>query len=116
MIEYRLKLHGMPVGWQTGSTSGSPAAVRRQQLSGPYRLWHHTHTFEPHGEGTLMRDIVRYALRCGRSARWRMPLVRRDLERIFDFRRDSVGALLALTSTALDPASSYDASESKVTA
>ena len=44
--------------------------------------------------GTRMRDVVRYALPLrglGRLAR--ALLVRRDLERIFNFRRDAVAAL-----------------------
>jgi len=35
------------------------------QVKGPYRLWHHTHDFEPMGAGTLMRDTVRYRLHAG---------------------------------------------------
>ena len=43
---------------------------------------------------TLMRDTVRYALPLWPLGELALPLVRRDLRRIFDFRRDSVGALL----------------------
>jgi ligand-binding SRPBCC domain-containing protein len=62
------------------------------QISGPYRMWHHTHDFEPApGGGTLMRDTVRYALPLGALGELaHRLLVRRDLERIFDFRRDAV--------------------------
>ena len=36
------------------------------QLTGPYRLWHHTHEFRPHPDGgTVMTDTVRYALPYG---------------------------------------------------
>ena len=42
------------------------------QLSGPYRLWHHTHEFRPHPDGgTLMTDTVRYALPFGPLGPWR---------------------------------------------
>ena len=41
-----------------------------------------------------MRDVVRYALPAWPLGELARPLVRRDLERIFDFRRDSVGSLL----------------------
>jgi ligand-binding SRPBCC domain-containing protein len=61
------------------------------QLSGPYRLWHHTHEFEPDGAGgTIMRDTVRYAMPFWPLGELAMPLVRRDLDRIFDFRREEV--------------------------
>ena len=96
IIQYRLKLHGLPVDWLTRIDEWEPG-VRfvDQQLLGPYRLWHHTHTFEPRGEGTLMRDTVRYALPLWPLGELALPLVRRDLRRIFDFRRDRVGALLS---------------------
>ena len=62
-----------------------------EQVRGPYALWHHTHTFEPHAEGTLMRDRVRYRLPLGLAgAVAHLAFVRRDLEQIFDFRRDEV--------------------------
>jgi ligand-binding SRPBCC domain-containing protein len=67
----------------------------RVATAGPYRHWHHTHSFEPRDGGTLMRDIVRYSLPVGPLGRLaRVLLVRRDLERIFDFRRDSVDEIL----------------------
>jgi len=95
LIQYRLKLHGLPVDWLTRIDEWEPG-VRfvDSQLTGPYRLWHHTHTFEARGDSTLMRDTVRYALPMWPLGELALPLVRRDLARIFDFRRDSVGALL----------------------
>ena len=78
---------------------GAAAALRGRQLTGPYRMWHHSHTFEPDGEGTLMRDLVRYALPLwplGELAH--AALVRRDLERIFAFRQQRVAALLGRSS------------------
>jgi ligand-binding SRPBCC domain-containing protein len=56
-------------------------------------MWHHTHDFEPApgGDGTLMRDTVRYALPLGPLGELAHRLVvRRDLERIFDFRERAV--------------------------
>ncbi len=93
LIEYRLKLHGMPVRWRTRIAVWEPPhRFEDVQLSGPYRLWHHTHEFElaPDG-GTTMRDTVRYALPLGPlgTAAHRL-FVERDLRRIFAFRRDAV--------------------------
>ena len=67
------------------------------QLSGPYSLWEHTHEFEADGEeATLIRDRVRYALPLGPLGELAHRLfVRRDVERIFDFRREAVAARLA---------------------
>ena len=96
LIKYRLRLHGLPVRWLTRIEAWEPGRrLVDVQLRGSYRLWHHTHTFTPHDGGTLMRDQIRYALPLGPLGRAaRTALVRRDLDRIFDFRRDAVAARL----------------------
>ena len=93
LIEYRLRLHGVTVRWRTRIEAFDPPhSFVDAQISGPYRLWHHTHVFEPDGRGgTIMRDRVRYALPLGPIGRLaRALLVRRDLDRIFDYRRTAV--------------------------
>lgn len=93
LIDYRLRLHGVPVRWRTRIEVWEPGErFVDVQVSGPYRLWHHTHEFEADGEGgTVIRDTVRYALPLGPlGALAHVLFVRRDLERIFDFRRDAV--------------------------
>jgi ligand-binding SRPBCC domain-containing protein len=62
----RLRLHAVPIRWLTRIEVWEPG-VRCEdvQLRGPYRLWHHIHTFEPDGHGALMRDVIRYALPLG---------------------------------------------------
>ena len=96
VIEYRLRLHRIAVGWRTEIVLWDPPPrFVDVQRSGPYRLWHHTHSFEPAGGGTLMRDVVRYALPLGPvAALAHAAFVRRDLERIFDFRGEEVARLL----------------------
>jgi len=94
LISYRLKLHGVPLRWQSRIEEWEPA--RRfvdMQVHGPYRLWRHRHEFEAlDGGGTLVRDRVDYALPLGPlGSVAHAALVRRDLERIFDFRRQAVG-------------------------
>ena len=94
LIEYRLRLHGVPIRWRTRiAVWEPPTRFVDVQLSGPYKLWHHTHEFEPtaDGRGTLMRDTVRYALPFGPFGELaRRLVVERDLERIFDFRQKAV--------------------------
>ncbi|HMO64773.1 MAG TPA: hypothetical protein PKE47_06060, partial [Verrucomicrobiota bacterium] len=77
-----------------------------RQLRGPYRLWHHTHTFEERDGGTLCRDVVRYAAPGGPLR----PLIERffvrgDVGRIFAYRteklRERFGAALAAPAPAL---------------
>jgi len=96
LIQYRLRLHGLPVDWLTRIEEWEPdTRFVDNQLVGPYRLWHHTHTFESQDGGTLMRDSVRYAMPLWPLGELAIPLVRRDLASIFDFRRDNVEGLLA---------------------
>jgi ligand-binding SRPBCC domain-containing protein len=96
VIEYRLRLHGVPLRWLTQIEAWEPG-VRfvDRQLRGPYALWHHTHEFEPAGDGrTLMRDTVRYALPLGPLGELAHRLfVARDLERIFDYRTVSLPSM-----------------------
>jgi ligand-binding SRPBCC domain-containing protein len=61
------------------------------QVRGPYRLWHHTHTFDERDGGTLVGDQVRYALPLGPlGAVAHAAFVRRDLERIFGYRHEAI--------------------------
>src|SRR4051795_6898459 len=95
-IESRLKLHGLPISWLTQIEDWEPG-VRfvDAQLRGPYALWHHTHEFVPAPGGSLMRDTVRYALPFGPlGALAHRLFVRRDLDRIFDYRRQAVAERL----------------------
>jgi ligand-binding SRPBCC domain-containing protein len=95
LIQYRLRLRGLSLDWLTRIDEWEPdARFVDSQLAGPYRLWHHTHTFERQGGGTLMRDVVRYALPAWPLGELAAPLVRRELAAIFDFRRDTVARLL----------------------
>ena len=92
LIEYRLKLHGLPVSWLTRIDEWAPGErFVDAQLAGPYRLWHHTHEFTADGDGgTVMRDTVRYALPYWPLGEAAHPLVARDLAAIFDFRATAV--------------------------
>ena len=97
LLDYRLRLHGVPISWQTRiETWEPPLRFTDTQVRGPYALWEHTHEFEPEGENACtMHDRVRYAIPYGPLGDLAHRLfVRRDLERIFDFRRDALAARL----------------------
>lgn len=95
LIQYRLRIRGVPLDWLTRIEAWEPGvAFVDAQLAGPYRLWHHTHSFEERSGGTLMRDTVRYALPLWPLGEVAAPLARHDLNAIFDFRRDAVADLL----------------------
>jgi ligand-binding SRPBCC domain-containing protein len=86
LIDYRLRVHGVPLRWRTEIAEWRPPErFVDVQLRGPYRLWRHTHTFVERAGGTLCRDEVEYWPRGGAIINW--LFVRRDIERIFQFRQ-----------------------------
>jgi ligand-binding SRPBCC domain-containing protein len=95
-IDYRLSLYGVPFRWRTEIAVWEPPhRFVDVQRSGPYREWIHTHRFLAEGEGTRMQDEVAYVLPLGRLGLLGLPLVRRQLDRIFDFREARIRELLA---------------------
>ena len=62
-----------------------------EQRVGPYKLWVHRHSLEAVEGGTEMTDDIRYALPFGVFGKLANPLiVRGNLKRIFDFRREAL--------------------------
>jgi ligand-binding SRPBCC domain-containing protein len=98
-IAYRIRWRWVPWRWLTEIIAWNPPrGFVDQQLQGPYRLWHHTHQFKAQAGGTLMIDTVRYALPLGPLGSLAHRLVvRRDLERIFDYRKLVVEQALKAT-------------------
>ena len=96
LIDYALRLHGVPVRWRTQIEVWEPPhRFTDRQLSGPYRSWHHTHEFSESEGRTEIVDRVRYSMPLGPLGELaRAALVRRDLEGIFDYRHAAVERLL----------------------
>ena len=99
LIDYMLKIQGVPVKWRTLIKKWNPPySFADQALKGPYKFWYHTHSFETLGKGTLMKDEVRFVLPLGILG-WLVAhrKVIKDVRKIFDFRRktvaDSIGIL-----------------------
>ena len=96
LIDYRLKLRGLPLTWRTIiSLWNPPEEFVDEALKSPYKQWIHRHTFtELAANKTLIEDEVRYRLPlepAGDLAHW---FVRRELAYIFDFRQRAVGEIL----------------------
>jgi hypothetical protein len=92
LIDYRLKVHGVPMHWRTLIENWEPGRkFVDRQLKGPYALWHHTHEFTDFAGGTLMRDRVLYRLPLGRLgdaiAGW---FVKKDVGGIFSYRQQTI--------------------------
>ena len=95
LIQYRLRLFGIPFGWTTRiSHWDPPRQFVDEQLRGPYALWEHTHTITATESGALVQDRVRYRLPLWPLGELAAPLVRRQLVRIFSYREKAVLAAL----------------------
>jgi ligand-binding SRPBCC domain-containing protein len=91
-IQYRLRLHGFPIRWESKITAWEPPQrFVDQQLRGPYRLWYHEHTFLERGGRTCVRDRVTYAVFGG--ALVNSLFVARHIQRIFAYRTQRLSEL-----------------------
>ncbi len=104
LIEYKLRVHGIPLRWQSRISCWEPPfRFVDEQLRGPYRHWHHLHTFEDDGQGTNCRDEVDYSFFGGRLVH--ELFVKRDLEKIFAYRTQMLQQIFALSPAMTDIAS-----------
>lgn len=96
LIDYKLKLHGLPMTWRTEITSWNPPfEFVDTQLRGPYSQWIHRHTFTEIDKGkTLIEDEVKYRLPLEPLGDLAHFIVRRQLNYIFDYRQEAVMAIL----------------------
>jgi ligand-binding SRPBCC domain-containing protein len=86
-IDYRLRVRGLPIRWQSEITVWEPPTrFVDQQTRGPYRLWIHEHTFSEHEGGTVAGDNVVYAVPGGKLIQ--KLFVAPDLETIFYYRHE----------------------------
>lgn len=93
LIDYRLRVRGLPVRWRSEITCWEPPQrFVDEQRRGPYRLWVHEHTFEDVDGGTLVGDRVEYAVHLGVLVQ--RFLVGPDVQRIFAYRKQRLRELL----------------------
>jgi ligand-binding SRPBCC domain-containing protein len=90
-IDYRIVVRGLPLPWRSRIEIWEPGVrfVDRQVI-GPYRWWWHTHEFQAVPGGTLVTDRVEFVPRLAWATR---APVNRDVEQIFDYRRQSLSAI-----------------------
>lgn len=92
LIDYRLRIRGVPLRWRTKITAWEPQ--RRfvdEMLRGPYRWWRHEHAFEECPGGTRVVDRVHYGVPGGALVNW--LVVSRDVRAIFAYRQQVLGEL-----------------------
>ncbi len=95
-INYALKIRGIAVKWQSEiNTWEPPHRFVDEQVKGPYARWHHTHAFEARDQGTLISDQVDYALPFGWIGSLGNWFVKRDVQKIFDHRRQIIQELFS---------------------
>jgi len=95
VIDYVIRLGFWPTRWRTMITACEPPQrFVDVQLAGPYSFWHHTHEFAADGDGTVIRDHVRYVLPFGPLGDLvHAVVVRRRIAGIFAHRRRIIAGL-----------------------
>ena len=93
---------GLPVGPRQSWTSvivdrerfEGAAYFRDEMVAGPFPEWLHTHLFYRDGDGTVVRDLVRYELPGGGLGRRLGPLAVVGFEPMFRYRHRRTRELL----------------------
>ncbi len=89
LIDYKLRMRGIPMRWRSEITVWEPPyRFIDLQRKGPYKHWEHEHSFRTDNGGTIVGDTVRYSVPGG--ALVHRILVKRDLERIFSYRQQTI--------------------------
>ena len=91
IISYKIRL--MPFVWMNWVTEIKQVEENHffvdDQRSGPYKIWHHRHTFTETENGVLMQDQVHYLLPFGFIGKIVHTLfVKAQLKRIFNYRKE----------------------------
>ena len=98
IITYIIKpMFGIPVKWMTEITHVKEGEYFiDEQRCGPYKLWHHRHSFQKTATGVEMYDEVNYVLPMGiiGSIAHRL-FIRKRIEYIFDYRREILKSMFS---------------------
>lgn len=98
IITYRIRpLMNIPMNWVTEITHlKNMNYFVDEQRFGPYKFWHHLHRFEAQDNGTLMEDILHYALPFGIIGNIANTLmVEKRVNEIFTFREKALKEIFA---------------------
>ena len=99
LIDYKIKLHGVPFKWKTEITEWNPPyRFVDTQIKGPYKIWIHEHIFTTAEDSTIITDIVSYL-----PSGWILEpiihklIVKKKLEDIFDYRQSKIKSIFKKT-------------------
>lgn len=96
LINYKLSLHGIPIKWVTKIERFEKNKLFVDtQIKGPYKKWHHTHSFKELKNGTLMKDHIIYKLPFGKLGQLIAgSFVKNDIKKIFTHRKKTMAKIL----------------------
>ena len=89
IIEYKVKvLPGLWIPWVSEIKAlDEGRSFVDDQISGPFKFWHHRHSFEEKDEGTEVCDLIHYSIGFGPFGEIaRQLVVKGKLEEMFAFR------------------------------
>lgn len=103
-IDYVIGWMGLPMKWKTIIVSYEPPhRFVDEQARGPYKLWHHEHTFEETAAGVVIRDRVDYRLPFGIFGRIaHAVMVKRQLLGIFRYRQATIARIFNVPGITFD--------------
>ena len=95
-LDYKMKINGIPLKWQTLITRWDPPeSFSDKQEKGPFKKWNHLHFFKDSAGGTLIFDQLDVELPLGflgyTLAGWK---VFKDIDKIFDYRRKIIHKII----------------------
>lgn len=102
IIDYRLRLRGLPLRWRTQITRWDPPhSFVDTQIEGPFKTWVHTHRFKERDGGTRMQDRVEYVTPGGAlSPLIDLLLVLPEVTGIFEYRKRAMKRLFGASELA----------------
>ncbi len=91
-FDYKLKIKGFPIVWKSVIERFNPGhEFVDWQISGPYKVWYHTHSFKDYKGGTLMKDQIYYKVPFGFIGELLLgAYIKNDVQKIFEHRRKSI--------------------------
>lgn len=91
LIDYRLRLFGVPFNWRARITKWSPPLqFVDEQILGPYERWVHIHSFKDENGTTKIIDKIHFQLPIWPFGEMGYPIIYALLKRIFRYRRNAI--------------------------